>query len=136
MHPVMPTGFGIYDLLCFGEGKSWMPTAVGMTGGGTGRVDHSDTWYKTGRGRRGSRGSSERHLMIRRRSPSLDCIVGDPLGAGLDSFNRQIVERAEDLWGNPVGRLQDLSHGAGRENGRLAKRQIADDSMATRPRAA
>jgi len=31
----MPTEVGIHDFFCFGEGKSWVPSYVGMTGGGT-----------------------------------------------------------------------------------------------------
>src|ERR1700683_3938155 len=44
-HIIMPAEAGIHDFAARINGKSWMPTFVGMTGNGERRVDLSAGWY-------------------------------------------------------------------------------------------
>ena len=44
-HIVMPAEAGIHDFAVCINGKSWMPTFVGMTGNGGWRVNLSAGWY-------------------------------------------------------------------------------------------
>jgi hypothetical protein len=44
-HIVMPAEAGIHDFAACINGKSWMPTFVGMTGNGERRVNLSAGWY-------------------------------------------------------------------------------------------
>ena len=59
--------------------------------------------------------------------PLFDRLVGEPLCAGFDRLDRDLVQQAKYLRGDAVGHAKDALEAARRQNARLSQRKITDD---------
>jgi len=69
----------------------------------------------------------EGRFLLAEGPPLFDRLVGEPLCAGLDRFDRDLVQQAKYLRGDAARHAKDALEANRRQNARLAQRKIADD---------